>query len=128
MADLLQGYTSNRNRTLNHLYSNNITNTAFLAGDSHANWVSDLVWLDKTPYNQATGAGAIGVEFAGTAVSSSGYGAGRSIADASKRSANLVRDNRELQWTEGYYRGYYELHISPEELIARYFGKLCFHT
>jgi phosphodiesterase/alkaline phosphatase D-like protein len=120
----LQGYTSNRNRTLHHLYSNKIDNTAFLAGDSHANWVSDLVWLDETPYNQTTGVGAVGVEFAGTAVSSSGYGAGRSIANSSDRSAALVRDNRELQWAEGYYRGYYELYVSPEELTARYYGKI----
>jgi alkaline phosphatase D len=121
---VLQGYTANRNRTLHHLYSNEIPNTAFLAGDSHANWVSDLVWLDETPYDQVTGAGAIGVEFAGTAVSSSGYGAGRSIANSSDRSAGLVRDNRELQWAEGYYRGYYELHISPDELNAHYYGNL----
>ncbi|KAJ4378041.1 hypothetical protein N0V83_000871 [Neocucurbitaria cava] len=93
-----------------------------VTGDSHANWVSDLVWLDETPYDQVTGAGAIGVEFAGTAVSSSGYGAGRSIANSSDKSAGLVRDNRELQWAEGYYRGYYELHISPDELNARYYG------
>lgn len=123
-ANIDKGYTANRNRTLHHLYSNDIPNTAFLAGDSHANWVSDLVWLDETPYDQATGAGAIGVEFAGTAVSSSGYGAGRSIANSSDRSAALVRDNRELQWTEGYYRGYYELFISPEQLNAQYYGKL----
>jgi alkaline phosphatase D len=123
MTNLKQGYTANRNRTLHHLYSNEIPNTAFLAGDSHANWVSDLVWLDETPYDQATGAGAIGVEFAGTAVSSSGYGNGRSIANSSDRSAALVRDNRELQWSEGYYRGYFELFISPEELNARYYGK-----
>jgi alkaline phosphatase D len=123
-ADQWDGYQSNRNRTLNHLYSKNISNTAFLAGDSHANWVSDLVWLDDHPYDQVTGVGAVGVEFAGTAVSSSGYGAGRSIANSSDRSAALVKDNRELQWTEGYYRGYYELHISPDELNARYYGKV----
>jgi alkaline phosphatase D len=84
------------------------------------------VWFDEAPYDQVTGAGAIGVEFAGTAVSSSGYGAGRSIANSSSQSAKLVRDNRELQWAEGYYRGYYELHISPEELNARYYGQSCF--
>ncbi|KAF1832828.1 hypothetical protein BDW02DRAFT_408620 [Decorospora gaudefroyi] len=121
-ADQWDGYTSNRNRTLHHLYSNEIPNTAFLAGDSHANWVSDLVWLDETPYDQETGVGAVGVEFAGTAVSSSGYGSGRSIANSSDRSAALVSDNRELQWAEGYYRGYYELHISPDELNAQYYG------
>ena len=118
----MKGYTANRNRTLHHLYSNSIPNTAFLSGDSHANWVSDLVWLDEMPYNQVTGEGSIGVEFAGTAVSSTGYGEGRFISNSSDRSAALVRDNRELQWTEGYYRGYFELHLSPEELKAEYYG------
>jgi len=91
-----------------------------LAGDSHANWVSDLVWLDEKPYDQVTGAGSIGVEFAGTAVSSSGFGG--TIASANKKAAGLVRDNIELQWSEGYYRGYYELQISPSEITANYFG------
>ncbi|KAH9876567.1 hypothetical protein J1614_003698 [Plenodomus biglobosus] len=121
-ADQWDGYTANRNRTLHHLYANAIPNTAFLAGDSHANWVSDLVWLDDKPYDAVTGAGAIGVEFAGTAVSSTGYGNGRSIANSSDRSAALVRDNRELQWTEGYYRGYYQLFVMPEELRAEFYG------
>lgn len=117
-----QGYQSNRNRTLSHLYTHSIPNTAFLAGDSHANWVSDLVWLDEHPYDPITGAGAIGVEFAGTAVSSSGYGAGRGIKGANGKANGLVGSNRELQWAEGYYRGYYELYVSPEELTARYYG------
>jgi phosphodiesterase/alkaline phosphatase D-like protein len=34
-----QGYISNRNRTLKHLYDNGIGNNIFLAGDSHQNWV-----------------------------------------------------------------------------------------
>ena len=44
--DAWDGYQANRNRTLNHLYQNNIGNNIMLAGDSHASWVSDLVWLD----------------------------------------------------------------------------------
>ena len=65
---------ANRNRTYQVLYDNNIGNNLVIAGDSHANWVSDLVWLDHTDYDPTTGAGAVGVEFGGTAVSSSGYG------------------------------------------------------
>lgn len=110
-----------RNRTLSHLYTNNIPNVVFLAGDSHANWVSDLVWLDTKPYDQSTGVGSIGVEFAGTAVSSSGFGG--TIESANGKSRGLVRDNRELQWSEGYYRGYYELQVSPERIEASYFGE-----
>ncbi|KAF2275289.1 uncharacterized protein EI97DRAFT_82702 [Westerdykella ornata] len=119
-GDAWDGYTANRNRTLEHLYNNRIPNTAFLAGDSHANWVSDLVWLDEKEYNPATGDGGIGVEFAGTAVSSSGFGG--TIASANKRSQDLVKANKELQWSEGYYRGYYELHVKKGEMRAEYYG------
>ena len=43
-----------------------------MAGDSHANWVSDLVWLDEANYNSETGEGSLGAEFGGTAVTSTG--------------------------------------------------------
>ncbi|KAJ9644126.1 hypothetical protein H2199_003994 [Coniosporium tulheliwenetii] len=119
-SDQWDGYMSNRNRTYQHLYENNIGNNVMLAGDSHANWVSDLVWFDESEYNPATGVGAIGVEFAVTAVSSTGYG--RSIAGGNNQSRLLVRDNSELQWSEGYYRGYTELQISPDSINASYFG------
>ncbi|KAL9049370.1 MAG: hypothetical protein Q9162_007249 [Coniocarpon cinnabarinum] len=133
--DAWDGYLANRNRTLNHLYSNHINNNIMMAGDSHLNWVSDLVWLDPQnfgpnsnagnlpPYDNNTGAGAIGVEFAGTAVSSpTPLGANVSIAYANNASRALVADNAELQWQEAYYRGYYELQISKAFLNASYFG------
>lgn len=114
---------ANRNRTFDTLYSNSIDNNIMIAGDSHANWVSDLVWLDTHPYDPATGEGSVGVEFAGTAVSSpSPAGQDISIAEANIGSAALIRDNRELQWSELYYRGYFELQITTEQVTARYFG------
>lgn len=92
---------------MQHLYDNKINNTIFLAGDSHASWVSDLVWLDTHPYDTATGNGAIGVEFAGSAVSSpSPAGQNISLAVANYASGLLVDANRELQWQDLYYRGY----------------------
>ncbi|ERF68055.1 hypothetical protein EPUS_06445 [Endocarpon pusillum Z07020] len=119
-GDQWDGYMANRNRTYQHLFDNNIGNNIMLAGDSHANWVSDLVWFDESDYDPATGAGAVGVEFAGTAVSSTGFG--RNISQATNQSRYLVRDNSELQWSEGYYRGYFELQISREKIDASYFG------
>ena len=121
--DAWDGYLSNKNRTLQLLYNQNITNNIFIAGDSHANWVSDLAWLDTKAYDPVSGAGAIGVEFAGSAVSSpSPAGANISLARANNASSYLVKDNRELQWSELYYRGYYELTIAPDAVTARYFG------
>lgn len=121
--DAWDGYQSNRNRTYNHLYSQGIGNNIFLAGDSHASWVSDLVWLGEKDYSSETGEGSIGVEFAGTAVTSPcPYGANISLDTANSYSAWLQNANQELQWQDLYYRGYYELHISPEKVEANFFG------
>ena len=122
-VDTWDGYTANKNRTLNHLYKNKIDNTIFLAGDSHASWVSDLVWLDEKNYDVATGQGAIGVEFAGSAVSSpSPVGRNITLTNANVASKLLVDKNPELQWQDFYYRGYYELDIGYDQLQAKFFG------
>ncbi|KAL2255878.1 hypothetical protein VTK26DRAFT_2549 [Humicola hyalothermophila] len=119
-GDNWNGYIANRNRTLQHLYENGIGNNIFLAGDSHQNWVSDVTWLGKEPYDSRTGEGSIGVEFAGTAVSSSGPGG---LIDASiERARKQVEANEVLQWQEGYYRGYFVLSIRHNEVTAQFFG------
>jgi len=121
--DAWDGYLANKNRTLKHLYDNKINDTIFLAGDSHASWVSDLVWLDTHPYDPVTGSGSIGVEFAGTSVSSPcPYGQNISLAEANEGSQWLVANNRELQWQDLYYRGYYELAISYDDIKASFYG------
>ncbi|RMZ78433.1 hypothetical protein DV738_g3853, partial [Chaetothyriales sp. CBS 135597] len=121
--DAWDGYLANRNRTFQTLVENNISNTIVIAGDSHANWVSDLVWFDHAEYDPQTGNGAIGVEFAGSAVSSpSPGGQGISLELSRVASEVLATDNPELQWSEIYYRGYYELHINHTATTAKYFG------
>ena len=123
--DAWDGYLANKNRTLKTLYDNNINNNIVVSGDSHSNWVSDLAWLDhnNTPYNPTSGAGAIGVEFAGTAITSpSAFGENITAHAANELSQAIVGANEALQWCEGYYRGYYELRITPEEVGARFFG------
>lgn len=119
-TDNWSGYVASRNRTLRHLYDNNISNNIFLSGDSHQNWVSDLAWLGTKPYDATTGSGAIGVEFAGTAVTSSG--ASGDIATVQKATKSKVDSNPELQWQEGYYRGYFHLSIKKSKIDAQFFG------
>ncbi len=83
--------------------------------------MSDVTWLGETAYDTATGEGAVGVEFAGTAVSSSGT-AGPILAARDKARAQ-VQANEVLQWQEGYYRGYYVLALGREKAVAQYFGE-----
>ncbi|KAF5561538.1 alkaline phosphatase [Fusarium phyllophilum] len=122
-GDTWDGYIANRNRTLNHLYKNKIDNNIFLSGDSHMNWVSDLAWLGTKKYDPKTGKGAIGAEFAGTAVSSWGTSGLKSIEpDGGKLSRKAIAENKELFWQEGYYRGYFHLSVTPKNVSAQFFG------
>ncbi|KAG5727629.1 Alkaline phosphatase D [Termitomyces sp. T112] len=122
-VDAWDGYRANRARILDHLYQNEISNTVILSGDSHANWVSDLAHPNDTSYDPVTGEGAIGVEFAGTAVtSSSAFGSNISPTDADLISSFLVETNTELQWSEGFFRGFFLLSIDSETLNATFYG------
>lgn len=118
--DSWDGYRANQNRTLQHLYDNEIPNNILLAGDTHQNWVSDVAWVGEKEYDHITGRGAVGVEFAGTAVTSHGMVGTKWMVD--NQSRRNAKDYTDLQWTEGYYRGYYELHVTPAEVHAQYFG------
>lgn len=125
--DSWDGYTANRNRTFKTLYDNGIDNNIFVGGDVHTSWVSDLAWQgnDKHPYDPKTGKGAVGVEFVGTAISSpSILGATIDLTSANGASElfNAAPRNRELQWNELFYRGYFELRLTPKEASAQYFG------
>lgn len=120
--DAWDGYVANRNRTLQHLYDGNIGNNIFLAGDTHQNWVADLAWTGSKPYDAATGEGAIGVEFGGTAVSSSGGVGGPIEPKSGDASRTQISQNDVLQWQEGYYRGYFLLDVGPEEATAQFWG------
>ncbi|KAF1812101.1 hypothetical protein P152DRAFT_474327 [Eremomyces bilateralis CBS 781.70] len=117
------GYVSNRNRTFNVLYENNIGNNIMLAGDIHSTFVSDLNWYGNKPYNPETGEGSIGVEFGGSAVTSpSPLGPNLTFAQGQFASEWVVGNNPTLQFSDIYYRGYYELHITHQEVNAKYFG------
>ncbi|KAL8679396.1 MAG: hypothetical protein Q9186_004331 [Xanthomendoza sp. 1 TL-2023] len=119
-GDNWNGYVANRNRTLKHLYDNKIGNNVFLAGDSHQNWVSDLVWLGAKPYDKATGVGGLGVEFAGTAVTSTGAKGVIKTTDASAK--KRIDESSVLQWQDGYYRGYFLMSVRKDKIVTQFFG------
>lgn len=121
--DSWDGYRANRNRTLSTIYDNDIRNNVFLAGDFHSNWASDVVWEGEKDYDPATGRGAVGVEFAGTAVASpSILGEGVTLKEATDASELFVANHDPLQWGELFYRGYMELKVRPDSVVTQYFG------
>ncbi|KAL8359046.1 hypothetical protein RB598_007752 [Gaeumannomyces tritici] len=131
-ADAWDGYAANRGRTLQALAEGEIGNNIFLAGDTHVSWVADVAWpageggalAARRPYDPATGDGALGVEFAGTAVSSPSSAVGQNgTLDAANAAAEALQSsNGVLQWQESYYRGYFELEVGFDEVRASFFG------
>lgn len=131
-TDGWDAYQANRNRTLQTLYGDDeddgvygvIGNNVFLAGDVHSSYVSDLVWLDARPYDPMTGVGAIGVEFGGTAITSPGgvNGNNGSVTEGNEQAAFLQGNNRELQWQDSFFRGYFELSVGYDAVNASFFG------
>lgn len=90
---------------------------------SHLTYTADP--NDTTTYNSNTGDGAIGVEFAGTAVTSpSSFGAGISPSAADVISTELLNltGNEDLQWTEASYRGFFTISVGAETLSATYYA------
>ncbi|KAI0636767.1 PhoD-like phosphatase-domain-containing protein [Trametes polyzona] len=98
--DAWDGYRANRNRVLDHLYYNKIDNTIILSGDSHANWASDVAPVSST----------------------STFGAGILPEPANEISRNYVRDNADLQWSEGSYRGFFTLTLNTTTASATYYA------
>jgi alkaline phosphatase D len=96
-----------------------------LSGDSHASWVADLRRDNESSYEPVSGAGGLGVEFAGSAVSSPssyGYGPTWDTARYNGVAANLTAATPSLQFAEGQLRGYFELELTPQNATAFYYG------
>lgn len=84
-----------------------------------------LLILVNYRYNFTTGEGALGVEFAGTAVTSgSSFGSNISPEAADVKSTQYVsaKSNEDLQWSEGSYRGFFTLTIDPNTMIGTYYA------
>lgn len=101
--DAWDGYRANRRQLLDHLRRASIRDVVFLTGDVHSSWVFDVPAGDGTPYDPATGAGAVAVEFVTPAISSPAIGA---IRDVSERLRALERHTPHVRHRELTRNGY----------------------
>ncbi|KAH8832807.1 PhoD-like phosphatase-domain-containing protein [Flagelloscypha sp. PMI_526] len=118
--DQWDGYRASRNRIYD---PPNIQNVVVLAGDSHSNWVSDLSRPGSAGYDSNTGEGAVGVEFAVTAVSSSSHIG----EDVTPEEGNIllrvfIAGSEDLQWSELTYRGFYSFTVDANYLNTTFYA------
>lgn len=120
--DSFDGYTANRERFINAIIENNVQDVVLLSGDFHISWVHEI-FARSEDYDFKTGDGSIMVEFAVTATSSpTTFSQNATIEQCYDISEMLVSQNEGLIWNEGWFRGYTEIHVTPTELTAQFYG------
>lgn len=118
-TDSWDGYRGARNRLFDMVERSRAGNLAVLTGDVHSSWAYDLPRDPFAGYDRATGKGSLGVEFAGTSVSSpSSLGSG---PDGEKQLADILAARPHLHYADGRYRGYFILDLTRERLQADFY-------
>lgn len=119
-ADSWDGYRAARTRVFDMIERAKLGNFAVLTGDVHSSWAYDLPRDPFGGYDKATGKGSLGVEFAGTSVSSpSNLGRG---PDGPKQLEGIRSARPHLHYVDGQYRGYFVVDLTRERLQADYYA------
>ena len=119
-ADSWDGYRVTRDHVFDMVESLKIDSFAVLTGDVHSSWAYDLPRRPFDGYDPATGRGSIGLEFAGTSVTSvSNLGVGPD-GEAQLKAVKAARPH--LHYVDGRYRGYYVVDLTRERLQADFFA------
>jgi alkaline phosphatase D len=117
-ADSWDGYRGARGRVFDMIERARVSNLAVLTGDVHSSWAFDLPRDPFAGYDSNTGRGSLGVEFAGTSVSSPSN-VGR---DGQPQLDALRAARPHLHYVDGRYRGYYIVDMTRDRLQADYYA------
>jgi len=117
-ADSWDGYRSARSRVFDMFERAKLQNVAVLTGDVHSSWAYDLPRNPFEGYDRASGKGSLGVEFAGTSVTSPSN-VGR---DGEKQLAAIRAARPHLHYVDGRYRGYFIVELTREKLQADFYA------
>jgi alkaline phosphatase D len=119
-ADTWDGYQASRERLFDMIERIKVNNLAVLTGDIHSSWAYDLPRRPYDGYDKKSGKGSLGVEFAGTSISSpSNLGAG---PEGAKQIAGIIANRPHLHYADGRYRGYFILDLTRERMQADFYG------
>ncbi|BFZ58120.1 hypothetical protein PYCC9005_005179 [Savitreella phatthalungensis] len=118
-VDAWSGYVSNRARLFDVLSNLGDGNNVVLSGDSHiaTAWSLNGTYVDKSY-------GPLGIELAGTAVSSPSPIQPRNATFAvrQQQNADLVGLNPPMAWADVGYRGYFELTLNAQKVNATFYA------
>ncbi|HEX8027590.1 MAG TPA: alkaline phosphatase D family protein [Vicinamibacterales bacterium] len=119
-ADVWDGYQVSQDRMFDMVEKIGVNNLAVLTGDIHSSWAYDLPRRPFDGYDKATGKGSLGVEFAGTSISSpTSLGTG---PEGAKQVAAIRASRPHLHYVDGDYRGYFILDMTKQRMQADFYA------
>jgi len=107
--DAWDGYSANRDRIINYITEHGVRNVVVLTGDVHANWANEIKADFADPNSPV-----IGVEFAGTSITSGGDG-----ADTTSNTEKYLAENPHIKF-HNTQRGYVRCTLTPDHFQADY--------
>lgn len=117
-ADSWDGYQAARDRVLDFVERERVTDLVILTGDVHSSWGMDVPRTPWSGYGARSGEGSLAVEVVTPAISSPPIFAG---ADGRERAAALKVLLPQLKFMDGEHRGYVVLDVTPERVQADWF-------
>ena len=116
--DAWDGYRPARNRIIDFLSDQKLTNAVLLTGDVHSSWAYDVLQDPWARYDPVSGRGTVAVEIVTPSVTSpSGW-----EPDTGEARRNALMGGRpHLKWVDGLFRGYVVLDVTPSAMQADWF-------
>ena len=123
--DQWDGYQADRNRLLNFIGDNRISNVVVLTGDIHSSWAHELTIDPNNPQVYTPGiaglvesTGSLGVEYVVPSVTSPGF---EMVPTFPTTNEAVLVPNPQLKYFEGTQRGYCILDITPTRLQCEWY-------
>jgi alkaline phosphatase D len=118
-TDTWDGYRPARQRVLDAIAAQKLTNVVVLTGDVHSSWAYDIPLNPWDGYDSSSGRGTLAVEVVTPAVTSpSGFG---TPEQAAQRLEKMIYERPHLRYLEGLHRGYVVLDVTRERAQADWY-------
>jgi alkaline phosphatase D len=111
--DQWNGYREGRERLLDFIRENDISNTVVITGDVHSSWAMDVTYGDGS-YDPETREGALGVEFVASGITSPPE-IPQVVLDA------FITQSPHIRYSEADHRGYFVLDVQAEKAQADWY-------
>lgn len=118
-TDTWEGYRPSRQRVMNAIIDQKLSNVVVLTGDVHSSWAYDVPNNPWDGYDVSSGRGTVAIEVVTPSVTSpSGFG---TPEQAAQRVEKVTKERPHLRYVDGVRRGYVVLDVTRERAQADWY-------